>query len=104
MQSTLAKLSLNILPQADADLEEIWLYTANEWSIEQADSYIIGLHTTFSILCETPEIARERTEFTPPVRLHPSGQHHVIYRIEGASLSVIRILHNRRNWQTYLSK
>lgn len=100
----MAKLSLNILLQADADLEEIWLYSANEWSIEQADSYITGLYATFSMLCETPEIARERSEITPPVRLHPSGQHHVIYRIEGTSISVIRILHNRRNWQMFLSK
>ena len=30
-------------PLAEADLEEIWLYTAKSWSMEQADSYHRGL-------------------------------------------------------------
>ena len=28
-----------LFPLAEADLEEIWLYTFNNWSLEQADKY-----------------------------------------------------------------
>lgn len=31
--------SYRLSPMAVMDLEEIWLYTAKNWSIEQADSY-----------------------------------------------------------------
>lgn len=97
-------LTLDILPQADADLEDIWLYTAHTWSIAQADHYIITLHRSFEMLCDMPTIARERPEITPPVRIHPSGQHYVIYRVVGETLTVLRVIHNRRSWQTLLGE
>ena len=36
-------------------------------------------------------MAREREEFTPPVRIHPSGSHLVIYRREGQGVEIIRV-------------
>ena len=97
-------LTLNILPQADADLEDIWLYTAQTWSIVQADHYIIALHKSFMLLCDIPTIARERPEIAPPVRVYPSGRHYVIYRVAGETLTVLRVIHNRRNWQPLLEE
>lgn len=32
--------SYQLTPLAEADLEEIWLYTFREWSLEQASNYI----------------------------------------------------------------
>ncbi len=49
-----------------------------------------------------PEIARERPEFDPPVRIHPSAQHVIIYRIEGNYLTILRVLGGRQNWQAVL--
>ncbi len=33
------KLSYRLSPLAKQDLEKIWLYTLEEWSVEQADMY-----------------------------------------------------------------
>ncbi len=99
----MADLRLDLRPEADADLEAIWLYTAETWSIAQANRYISRLYETFETLRQMPTLAREHRQISPPVRLHPSGQHYVVYRVEGTALSVIRILHTRRNWQTLLS-
>ena len=39
-------------PLAEADLKEIWLYTARLWSVEQADSYIRGFVDAFEGLAK----------------------------------------------------
>lgn len=83
-------------------MEDIWLYGAAEWSPEQADRYIDGILAVFDLLCAMPELARERTEFVPPVRIHPSGSHLIVYRTMGDHLDVLRILGGRQKWQRLL--
>lgn len=93
---------LRLRPRAEADLEDIWQYGAAEWSAEQADRYIDGLAAVFDLLCAMPVIARERAEFTPPVRIHPTGLHLVIYRIADDHLDILRVLGGRQDWQKVL--
>ena len=50
-----------------------------------------------------PFLARERREFTPPVRIHPSGKHLVVYRVEAEELLVIRVLGGQQDWQSLLA-
>ena len=91
-----------LAPAAEADLEDIWLYAARNWSIDQADRYTDALEAAFDTLVAMPEIARERPEFSPPVRVHPSAQHVIIYRIAADHIVILRVLGGRQNWQTYL--
>ena len=93
---------VHLTPRAEADLEDIWHYGAAEWSPEQADRYIDGLVAVFDLLRSMPRIARERTEFTPPVRIHPTGSHLVIYRIAAPHLEILRVVGGRQNWQNLL--
>lgn len=90
-------------PAAEADLSEIWIEGASTWGVAQAEHYADGLFALFDLLVEFPEIARERTEISPPVRIHPSGAHLVIYRREGQGIEIIRILHVHQNFTAYLS-
>ncbi|GLT11620.1 type II toxin-antitoxin system RelE/ParE family toxin [Sulfitobacter porphyrae] len=50
------------------------------------------------------EMARARNEFAPPVRIHPSGAHLVIYQLEGQGVEIIRILQAHQNLTAYLSE
>jgi toxin ParE1/3/4 len=90
-------------PAAQRDLENIWEFTALNWSSDQADVYLRGLADKLASLCENPSIARERTEIAPPVRLHPYKSHLVIHRVEEDHLVVIRIAHMRQRWRALLS-
>ncbi|SBW04135.1 hypothetical protein KL86DPRO_20264 [uncultured delta proteobacterium] len=36
-------------PLAEADLEEIWLYTFRQWSLEQADDYSGNIITAIPV-------------------------------------------------------
>jgi len=90
-------------PAAEVDLSNIWLEGAASWGVGQAERYADGLFALFDLLVEFPEIARERTEFSPPVRIHPSGAHLVIYRQVEQGIEIIRVLHGHQNLTAYLS-
>lgn len=93
---------IRLTPAARRDLDAIWDFTAERWSAAQADSYLRGLAGLFQTLAEFPEIARERREITPPVRLHPYRAHLIIYRAEPDHLLVIRVVHGRQDWPVLL--
>lgn len=91
-----------LTPAAQRDLEEIWLYTAQTWSMAQADRYTDIIEDTFDRLLFMPEMARERLEFDPPVRIHPSAEHLIIYRVERDQLVILRVLGAGQDWHAIL--
>lgn len=91
-----------IRPAAQTDLTEIWSYGAANWGGEQADRYADALFAVFGLLSEFPEMARERMEFSPPVRFHPNGSHLVIYQEKTQGIEIIRVLHARQKVVAYL--
>lgn len=93
---------LKVSQAASEDLTAIWRYTAARWGLDQADHYVDAFEDTFNALLATPEMARERPEFSPPVRIHPSGAHIVIYLVDGATLVILRVLHKRMDVEQHL--
>lgn len=91
-------------PAARADVSGIWDYTAETWSPVQADTYIRGLVNSLETLVKFPEMANERQETTPPVRLQRYQSHLIIYRIEADCIAVVRIMHFRRDWLSLLDE
>ena len=91
-----------LAPAAETDLEDIWLYTARNWPLQQADLYTDVLEDAFDTLVAMPDIARERPEFDPPVRVHPSAQHLILYRSEADHRVILRVLGGRQTWQAFL--
>lgn len=90
---------LTFRPLAEADLSTIWDFTAERWSVEQAESYLTGLQDMLALLCGHPEIARSVQELNPPVKLYPYRSHLVIFTAGETSLEVIRVVHMRSNWR-----
>ncbi|PWW03672.1 toxin ParE1/3/4 [Hoeflea marina] len=93
---------VRLTPKALGDLDGIWHYTARTWSPEQADAYIDELSLRFDMLSATPEMARERSEFDPPVRILPHRNHLIIYLIGDGRIDIIRILGGKQDWQAVL--
>ena len=91
-------------PLAQADLRAIWDYTAAQWSPEKAEEYLSGLGQLFDLLSQHPEIARERRELRPAVRLHPYQSHLVIFASTDQVMEVIRVVHSRSNWADLLAQ
>lgn len=100
---TEAKLKLyKLTAKAREDLEHIWLYGAKTWSPSQADQYIDDLALMFEMLVAMPAMARERKEFTPPVRIHVHRKNLIIYTIIEDYILIIRILAGQQDWRTIL--
>jgi toxin ParE1/3/4 len=91
-------------PAAEADLEAIWRRGAADWGVRQSDRYIDALFAVLDVLADFPELAREKREFTPPVRIHPTREHLVVYLRDGQGIDVIRILHGHSNLMALLDE
>ncbi|MFN8701507.1 MAG: type II toxin-antitoxin system RelE/ParE family toxin [Rhodospirillales bacterium] len=81
-------------PRAEADLEEIWLYTFKNWSLEQADSYHAAIVDAFDDLANGTKIGRP-VDIRDGYFKHPVGSHLVFYRLTESDLVVVRVLHQR---------
>ena len=91
-----------LAPQAIADLDDIWRFSAEKWSIEQADRYIDDLARMFVTIAAMPTLARERSEFKPPVRIHVHESHLIVYTIAEEHVTILRLLGGRQDWVSIL--
>ncbi|NLN68394.1 MAG: type II toxin-antitoxin system RelE/ParE family toxin [Alcaligenaceae bacterium] len=88
-------------PLAELDLEEIWLYTLNRWSPEQADNYLHNLTLAFEAL--TSGKRRGSPSVLPDFQKYLCGSH-VIYFLDYAEhLDIIRVLHQRQDVNLHLT-
>lgn len=91
-----------LTPRALADLEDIWRFSAETWSIAQADRYVDDVARVFELIAIMPTLAREHCELSPPVRIHIHGSHPIIYTIAEDHVSIIRLLGGRQDWVSIL--
>ena len=94
--------SFRLAPRALADLDDIWRYAAETWSIGQADRFIDDLVRMFETMAAMPTLARERPEFKPPVRIHVHESHLIVYTIAEDHIAILRLLGARQDWVSIL--
>lgn len=92
-----------LAPRAIADLDDIWRFTAETWSIAQADRYVDDLVRVFETIAVMPSLARERSEFNPPVRIHTHEKHLVVYTAQDDHVAILRLLGGRQDWIAILN-
>ena len=80
---------------AQADLEEIWLYTCNEWGVSQADRYLQSLISRFDWLAENPSLGKQRDDIKSGYFCFPEGRHLIFYTIQKSKIDIIGIPHQR---------
>ena len=88
-------------PLAEADLEEIWLYTLKHWSLEQADSYLNSLVAAFEGLAAGTKQGRP-ADVLPDFQKYLCGSHVVYFLNNADHLDVIRVLHQRQDAEQHL--
>ncbi len=85
-------------PAARRDLESIFFDGIARFGPIAAEAYLMDLEQVFALLAEQPRMARLRTEFIPPVRIHPHGAHVLIFEESDAGIVILRVRHGRENW------
>jgi len=90
-----------LTPAAQADVDEIWDYTLERWGLEQAETYTRQLWKNIETLAEHPSLGKECSEVRPGYRQYPSGSHILFYRLIPNGIDVVRILHERMDYQRH---
>jgi toxin ParE1/3/4 len=88
-------------PQAEADLEQIWLYTAERWSPDQAERYLRMIVTVFGELASGEKRGRT-VDLRDGYLKHSVGSHVVYYTALEETIEVIRVLHGRMDVDSHL--
>ncbi|MEI6886050.1 MAG: type II toxin-antitoxin system RelE/ParE family toxin [Bacteroidota bacterium] len=78
------------------DLEEIWIYTFEHWSVEQADRYYTLIIDEIEFLSSNPASGQLMDHIKEGYRASKVKSHLVFYKITGdKTIEVVRILHER---------
>jgi toxin ParE1/3/4 len=88
-----------VSPRAEADLDDIWFYTAKEsGSIEIADRLIDSITDRFLLLAGFLYLGRSRDEdFGPGCRSLTLGEYVIVYCVENEDALILRVVHGRRD-------
>ena len=85
---------LVITETALADLDDIWLYIAQDSYPEYADAINDKLFAFFKLVQKNPNMGVKRDDIGKDIRLFPVGKINVIYWLKGSSLEFFRVHHS----------
>ena len=81
--------------QAVADLAETWVYSAEQWNLEQSDRYTDALVSRFEWLCDNPQLWKPRPDITDGLYSYSQQSHVIYFRLQGDSpgaIETVRVL------------
>ena len=91
--------------KAVVDLNEIWEYTADEWSEEQADKYYEMLLNRCQYIADNPDLGKNYDGITTDLFGLKANRHIIFYRKTNAlPIKIIRILYGRMDLKNRLDE
>ena len=99
-------MKYKISKEASFDFEKIWLYTFQNWSIEQADRYFNLIMDEIEYLANNPESGKDYSNVSAGYFGSQIKSHFIFYKINSKKkeIEIIRILHQRMDIETRLSE
>jgi len=97
----MAKYALS--PLAEADVDEIWFYIAQDNS-KIADEFVRGFTDTFWLLAENPMAGRPRPDLDLELRYFPYLRYCIFYYPTANGVEISRVLHRARDIDTVLDQ
>jgi toxin ParE1/3/4 len=90
-------MSYKLSVKAAEDLENIWLYTFENWSAEQADRYINLIFDEIEYVADNPNSGRDFNHIRKGYRYSKVKSHLIFYRLttNENDIEVIRVLHQK---------
>lgn len=81
--------------QADRNLGEIYLYTAEQFGIRQADKYAADLERVFDLIAAHPSMGRSADKVRLGLRRHEHAGHVVFYQQVSDGVLIVAVIHRR---------
>ena len=92
------RLSLKTLD----DLNDIALYTLQEFGLEQSHRYRDGIKACFQNLADNPRLGRRADNLAPALRRVEHESHVVFYTSTETGVLIVRVLHERMDFKRHL--
>ncbi|MCY7293520.1 MAG: type II toxin-antitoxin system RelE/ParE family toxin [Ferruginibacter sp.] len=92
-----------ISKKAIADLEDIWLYTVENWSVVQADRYYDLIFDEIKFICVHNSSGKSIQHIRKGYRVSKVKAHLIFYRVQNDTIEIIRILHERMDIENRLN-
>ena len=94
-----------ISEKAISDLEKIWLYTLNKWSIKQADRYHDLIIDEIEYTVENFDLSRRMEHVRHGYRVSKVKSHLIFFKIaKDGIIEIVRILHQNMDIEDRLKK
>ena len=89
--------------EAQIDIENIWLYTFERWSLEQADRYFNLILDEIEYLTQNPTSGKDIQHLRKGYYQAKVKSHFIFYRInlEENKLEIIRVLHQQMDIEAW---
>ena len=91
----MTSLKLRMSVAAVQDLEQIWIFTKQNWSERQADRYYNLIIDEIAYLCSHPSSGRSYDTVKKGYKATKVNSHLIFYRFDANLIEIIRILHER---------
>ena len=98
-------MNYKISKQAEIDLENIWLYTFEEWSIDQADYYFDLIIDEIEYISKNPKTGKDYNEIRKGYFRSRVKSHFIFYKInlKEENIEIIRILHQQMDIESHIN-
>lgn len=98
-------MNYQISKEASKDLEKIWLYTLETWSVEQADRYYRLIMDEIDNIAKDPKVGKDQSGVRQGYFRSIVKSHIIFYRFNEKKkvIEVIRILHQQMDIESRLN-
>ena len=98
-------LNYRISNKAVSDLDEIWIYTFKNWSVQQADRYYNLIISEIEYLSANPDSGKSMEHIRKGYKSSKVKSHLIFYKLNTNNIvEVIRILHQQMDIENRLQK
>ena len=98
-------MNYKVSQEANRDIENIWLYTYENWSLEQADRYFNLIMDEIEYLAKNPESGKDYSDVRKGYFRSRIKSHFIFYKINRMKeeIEIIRVLHQRMDIESRLN-
>jgi len=98
-------MNYKISQAASRDIENIWLYTIEKWSVEHADRYFNLIMDEIEYLAKDPKSGKDYSIVRKGYFRSQVKSHFIFYKINSKNqeIEIIRIIHQRMDIKTRLN-
>lgn len=94
-----------ISEKALEDINTIWIYTAKNWSVEQADRYYNSIMDEIEFIVQKFELARDFGKIRKSYKYSKIQSHLIFFKKNQSNeIEVVRVLHEKMNIENRLNE